>query len=54
MQYNILNLKKYGGIPHLPGGKKNGYPIGTVHLLREDVLLVKPEIPKSCEYISDE
>ena len=31
--------------------KKKGYPLGTVHLLNEDVLLVKPEIPKSCEFI---
>lgn len=34
--------------------KKKGYPIGTVHLLKEDVLLVKPEIPKGCEFIVDE
>jgi predicted ribosome quality control (RQC) complex YloA/Tae2 family protein len=34
--------------------KKKGFPVGTVHLLKEDVLLVKPEIPKGCEYISDE
>jgi len=34
--------------------KKKGYPIGTVHLLKEDVLLVKPEIPKSCEFFVDE
>ena len=33
--------------------KKKGDPIGTVHLLREDVLLVKPEIPKGCEFITD-
>lgn len=33
--------------------KKKGYPVGTVHLLREDVLLVKPEIPAGCEYITD-
>ncbi len=31
--------------------KKKGDPIGTVHLLREDVLLVRPEIPKDCEFI---
>ena len=31
--------------------KKKGYPIGTVHLLKEDVLLVKPEIPKGCEFV---
>ena len=33
--------------------KKKGYPLGTVHLLKEDVLLVKPEIPKGCEYINN-
>ena len=33
--------------------KKKGDPVGTVHLLREDVLLVKPEIPKGCEYVSE-
>ncbi len=32
--------------------KKKGDPIGTVHLLREDVLLVRPEIPNGCEYYS--
>ena len=34
--------------------KKKADPVGTVHLLREDVLLVKPEIPDGCEYISSE
>ena len=34
--------------------KKKGDPVGTVHLLSEDVLLVKPEIPSGCEYIFDE
>jgi predicted ribosome quality control (RQC) complex YloA/Tae2 family protein len=34
--------------------KKKGYPIGTVHLLKEEVLLVKPEIPKGCEFVVDE
>jgi predicted ribosome quality control (RQC) complex YloA/Tae2 family protein len=34
--------------------KKKSMPIGTVHLLREEVLLVKPEIPKDCEYITDD
>ncbi len=34
--------------------KKKGYPIGTVHLIKEDVLLVKPEIPKGCEFIVDD
>ncbi len=31
--------------------KKKGYSIGTVHLLKEDVLLVKPEISKGCEFV---
>ncbi len=31
--------------------KKKGFPVGTVHLLREDTLLVKPEIPDNCEYV---
>jgi predicted ribosome quality control (RQC) complex YloA/Tae2 family protein len=30
--------------------KKKGDPTGTVRLLREDVLLVRPEIPNGCEY----
>ena len=34
--------------------KKKGDPAGTVRLLREDVLLVKPEIPSGCEYVSNE
>ena len=34
--------------------KKKAMPVGTVHLLREDVLLVKPEIPKGCEYITED
>ena len=34
--------------------KKKGDPVGTVRLLREDVLLVKPEIPTGCEYVSNE
>jgi predicted ribosome quality control (RQC) complex YloA/Tae2 family protein len=34
--------------------KKKGFPIGTVHLLKEDVLLIKPEIPKGCEFVGDE
>ena len=34
--------------------KKKSDPVGTVHILREDVLLVKPEIPPGCEYIFDE
>jgi len=32
--------------------KKKGDPIGTVHLLREDVLIVKPEIPDGCEFVT--
>jgi len=32
--------------------KKKGDPTGTVHLLREDVLLVRPEIPNGCEFVS--
>ena len=31
--------------------KKKGDPTGTVRLLREDVLLVRPEIPSGCEFI---
>jgi predicted ribosome quality control (RQC) complex YloA/Tae2 family protein len=34
--------------------KKRGDPTGTVRLLREDVLLVKPEIPEGCEYVTQE
>jgi predicted ribosome quality control (RQC) complex YloA/Tae2 family protein len=34
--------------------KKKAMPVGTVHLLKENVLLVKPEIPNECEYIMDE
>jgi predicted ribosome quality control (RQC) complex YloA/Tae2 family protein len=34
--------------------KKKAMPVGTVHLLKEDVLLVKPKIPNECEYIMDE
>jgi predicted ribosome quality control (RQC) complex YloA/Tae2 family protein len=34
--------------------KKKGDPVGTVHLLREDVLLVKPEIPKGSEYVTSD
>jgi predicted ribosome quality control (RQC) complex YloA/Tae2 family protein len=34
--------------------KKKGDPAGTVHLLKEDVLLVKPEIPNGCEYVQAE
>lgn len=32
--------------------KKKSDPAGTVHLLREDVLIVKPEIPDGCEYVN--
>lgn len=31
--------------------KKKGMPIGQVILMREDTLLVKPEIPYNCEYL---
>jgi len=34
--------------------KKKGDPSGTVRLLREDVLLVKPEIPDGCEFVSSQ
>ncbi len=34
--------------------KKKGMEPGKVALLREEVLLVKPEIPRNCEYISSE
>lgn len=34
--------------------KRKGMPIGQVSLLREDTVLVKPEIPKDCEYITEE
>jgi len=34
--------------------KKKGDPPGTVHLLREDVLLVSPEIPTGCEFVSND
>ncbi len=34
--------------------KKKSMPPGTVNLLKEDVLLVRPEIPSDCEYISNE
>ncbi len=34
--------------------KKKGDPVGTVHLLREDVLLVKPEIPNGCEFVTND
>ncbi|MBE0571864.1 MAG: DUF814 domain-containing protein [Ignavibacteriaceae bacterium] len=34
--------------------KKKGDPSGTVRLLREDVLLVRPEIPEGCDYVVDE
>ena len=34
--------------------KKKGMEPGKVALLKEDVLLVKPEIPQGCEYISND
>ncbi len=33
--------------------KKKGMEIGAVSLLKEEVLLVKPEIPAGCEFISE-
>ena len=33
--------------------KKKGMEAGKVALLKEEVLLVRPEIPQGCEYISD-
>ncbi len=34
--------------------KRKGMPVGQVSLLREETVLVKPEIPKDCEYITEE
>ena len=34
--------------------KKKGMEAGKVALLKEDVLIVKPEIPKECEYIAND
>jgi predicted ribosome quality control (RQC) complex YloA/Tae2 family protein len=34
--------------------KKKGMEAGKVALLKEDVLLVRPEIPEGCEYISED
>ena len=34
--------------------KKKDDLTGTVHLLREDVLLVRPEIPNVCEFVANE
>jgi predicted ribosome quality control (RQC) complex YloA/Tae2 family protein len=34
--------------------KKKGDPTGTVRLLREDVLLVRPEIPNGCEFVTND
>lgn len=31
--------------------KKKGFPAGTVHLLREETFIVKPEVPVGCEYV---
>lgn len=33
--------------------KRKSMPVGQVALLREDTLLVKPEIPAECQYIQD-
>ena len=32
--------------------KRKGMPVGQVSLIKEDVLMVKPEIPAGCEFIS--
>jgi predicted ribosome quality control (RQC) complex YloA/Tae2 family protein len=34
--------------------KKRGMDAGEVAMLKEDVLIVKPEIPKDCEYINND
>lgn len=34
--------------------KKKGMEPGQVAMMKEDVLIVKPEIPKGCEYLSNE
>lgn len=33
--------------------KRKGMPVGQVSLLKEEVLLVKPEIPEDCEYLTE-
>jgi len=33
--------------------KRKGMPIGQVSLLKEETLIVKPEIPSGCDYLSD-
>ena len=33
--------------------KRKGMPVGQVSLLKEEVLLVKPEIPATCEYLTE-
>jgi predicted ribosome quality control (RQC) complex YloA/Tae2 family protein len=33
--------------------KRKGMPIGQVSLLKEDVMLVKPEIPENTEYLTE-
>lgn len=34
--------------------KRKGMPAGQVSLMKEDILLVKPEIPKDCEYLQND
>ncbi len=34
--------------------KRKGMPAGQVSLMKEDILLVKPEIPKNCEYLQND
>jgi predicted ribosome quality control (RQC) complex YloA/Tae2 family protein len=33
--------------------KRKGMPVGQVSLLKEEVLLIKPEIPATCEYLTE-
>ncbi len=33
--------------------KRKGMPVGQVSLLKEEVLLVRPEIPATCEYLTE-
>ena len=34
--------------------KRKGMPVGQVSLLKEDVILVKPEIPKDCQFVAQD
>jgi predicted ribosome quality control (RQC) complex YloA/Tae2 family protein len=33
--------------------KKKGMPLGQVQLLKENVILVRPEIPANCEFVEE-